>query len=368
MEYEMSIEQQYLPEFEPDQVIEGWGEEEDDIILFQYSITSYGADYPVESLVQRMKRDDIFIPHFQRDYVWSLRDASRFIETLLLGLPVPGIFLSKEQKTQKLLVIDGQQRLRTLQYFYDGIFVPTGREFSLRYVQPEYEGKTYKTLPDEDRRRIDDSIIHLTIVQQDEPSDDDSSIYHIFERLNTTGRPLSSQEIRACLYHGEFNDHLRELNSIDTWRELFGSVNRRMRDQELILRFIALFFMGDRYVKPMKGFLNKYMASNRYMELQSREEINSIFIPTVELILEAIGNRAFKPKRALNAAVFDSLMIGIANRIVRGPVADLNSLSEQFHRLMENELYLESWETATTDEENVRNRINLATEAFGAVE
>jgi hypothetical protein len=344
--------------------IEGWGDEEEDVIPFRYSITSYGADYPVESLVKRMRTGDIFIPHFQRGYVWNLTDASRFVESLLLGLPVPGIFLSKEYESEKLLVIDGQQRLRTLQYFYDGVFDPIGRVFALRGVQSQYVGVTYKTLAEEDRRRLDDSIIHLTIVRQDEPSDDDSSIYHIFERLNTTGRPLSPQEIRVCLYHGEFNDLLGQLNEDDAWRSIFGRVNRRMRDQELILRFLALYFHSGKYEKPIKGFLNKYMKLNRHLELQSAGEARQAFLPTIRLVYENLGNGAFKPRGALNAAVFDSVMIGVARRLEQGDVADLQSLQTQYQILLSNEDFARVTQESTSDEENVRRRIELATDSF----
>jgi len=206
---------------------------------FQYAITSYGADYPVDGLVKRMASGGIFIPPFQRGYVWSLTHASKFIESLLLGLPVPGIFLSKEEPTQRLMVIDGQQRLRTLEYFYEGIFRPTGREFALQGVQPRFDGATYKRLADEDRRRLDDSILHATIVKQEQPSEDDSSIYYIFERLNTGGLLLHPQEIRAAIYHGPFNDLLKDLNADRSWRSIYGAESSRMRDQELILRFLA---------------------------------------------------------------------------------------------------------------------------------
>ena len=87
--------------------------------------SSYGADYPVDGLVKRINAEDIYIPEFQRGYVWSLNQASRFIESLLLGLPVPGIFVAKDEETKKLLVIDGQQRLKSLQFFYNGMFRPT---------------------------------------------------------------------------------------------------------------------------------------------------------------------------------------------------------------------------------------------------
>ena len=138
----------------------------EEVVPFRYSITSYGADYPVDSLVKRISEGNIYIPPFQREYVWNYRQASRFIESLLLGLPVPGIFLARDQDTQKMLVIDGQQRLSSLQYFYSGIFAETGREFRLKYVQEQFAGLTYKSLPEEDRRRLDDSIIHATIVSK----------------------------------------------------------------------------------------------------------------------------------------------------------------------------------------------------------
>ena len=82
----------------------------------RYSISSYGADMPVDAIIPRLKREEIFIPPFQRKFVWTHTQASRFIESLLLGLPVPGIFLFKDPDTRKLMVVDGQQRLRTLQF------------------------------------------------------------------------------------------------------------------------------------------------------------------------------------------------------------------------------------------------------------
>src|SRR5256714_15410421 len=98
--------------------------EDPTVAPIQYDISSFGADYDVEGLVKRLERGDILIPPFQRNYVWSFKDASRFIESLLLGLPVPGIFLAKESDSNRLLVLDGQQRLKTLQVFYNGFFNP----------------------------------------------------------------------------------------------------------------------------------------------------------------------------------------------------------------------------------------------------
>src|SRR5262245_34557830 len=148
----------------------------------KFTITSYGADYPVETIVGRLGQDAFFVPVFQRQFVWSQRHASRFIESLLMGLPVPGIFLYKDTKTSRHLVVDGQQRLRTLQFFYNGTFID--RPFKLTGVREEWEGKTYEDLTSAEQLKIDDSIVHATIFQQDEPKDHLKSLYFVFERIN----------------------------------------------------------------------------------------------------------------------------------------------------------------------------------------
>ena len=346
------------------QMQDNLGADTEEVLPYKYSITAYGADYPVDGLVRRIADGSIFIPSFQRGFVWNLPKASRFVESLLLGLPVPGIFLSKEEETQKLLVIDGQQRLRTLQHFYEGVFADTGREFALSGVESRFKSATYKSLQDDDRRRLDDSILHATIVRQDEPSDDDSRIYHLFERLNTGGLLLNPQEIRACIYHGELNDLLRQLNANDSWRAVFGNVSWRMRDQELILRFFALYFGGHKYRRPMKEFLNKYMGGNRHLKTQSADELTRIFQDTIRIVHRSLGPTAFKPIRALNVAVFDAVMVGITRRLQEDSIIDAALLHQQYSALLANPEFLAATEKATADEESVRRRMRMAMDAF----
>jgi len=343
------------------QITDPLGEEED---LVQYSISSYGADYPIDGLVRRIGDGSIYVPDFQRAYVWTWAQASRFVESLLLGLPVPGIFLARDEDTQKLIVIDGQQRLRTLQYFYEGIFSNTGREFKLRNVQRQLVGVTYKSLSDEDRRRLDDSILHATIVRQDEPSEDSSSIHHIFERLNTGGTQLSLQEIRTAMSYGEFSGLLQQLNQLSSWRSIYGQVSPRMRDQELILRFLALYFESDRYERPMKDFLNLLMKRNRHLSIYAAEQLTTVFTSAIKLIAEAIGPRAFKPRRAFVAAAYDAVMVGVARRLQSGPLSDSTEFKERFLVLQKTEKFNKASTTETSDPANIDMRISLATEAF----
>ena len=325
-----------------------------------YEITSYGADYPVDSLVKRLEQGDIFVPPFQRQFVWTLRQSSRFIESLLMGLPVPGIFLSREQESKKLLVIDGQQRLLTLMYFYTGIFADSGKEFALRGVQARFKNLTHKKLSEEDVRRLNDSIIHATVIQQDEPTDDDSSIYHIFERLNTGGTLLMPQEIRACIYHGSFNTLLEELNSNDAWRTIFGQESKRMRDIELIISFLELNLMNDKYEPPMNEFLNRFMKRHRNVEPAANKKFRRAFSSAIETIFESLGRHAFRPRKTLNAAVFDSVMVGVLRRLERGPVTSKSGISQAYEKLINDADFFTSTEQGTAREESIKTRMNLA--------
>jgi hypothetical protein len=339
---------------------------QDENIPFEYAITSYGADYPVDSLVKRLDKDVIFIPHFQREYVWNLSQASRFIESLLLGLPVPGIFMSKEPNTERLLVIDGQQRLKTLQFFYEGVF--GDKKFTLKGVQEKFNDKTYKTLDAEDRLRLDDAIIHATIVKQDEPSEDESSIYHIFERLNTGGTLLQSQEIRACIFHGEFDILLEELSKNENWKKLAGVPKKRLKDQELILRYFAFHFEGENYKKPIKEFLNNFMGHNRHLKVYPEKQLKEKFESVVEILLEALGDKAFRFESGLNAAILDSVMTGMACRLEKGPVKDKRAVKLQYDELLKQEDFINACQTGTSDEKKVSLRLDMAKEYFSKVD
>jgi hypothetical protein len=330
-----------------------------------YVISSYGADYTVDGLVKRMREGAVYVPEFQRGFVWDVKDASRFVESLLLGLPVPSIFLSKEADTGKLLVVDGQQRLLSLRYFYDGIWEPTKREFSLRGVDRTFEGKTYKGLRDEDRRRLDDAILHVTVFKQDEPSEDQSGIYQVFERLNSGGKKLTPQEIRSAVHHsGGMRELLRDLNQNAEWRSIYGPEDGRMRDQELVLRFLAFYYEADSYKSPLVNFLNAFMGSHKTLEQMLAAEMKKVFSDAMHVIRRAIGTSAFRPVRALNAAVFDSVMVGVARRLKRSPITDLEQFRAKYEELLCNQAFLDACGRGTAGEERVKTRIGLATAAF----
>ena len=345
------------------------GEDGEDIIPSKFSIAVSRIDFDVAGLVRRLESEDVFIPDFQRAYVWKPKQASRFIESLLLGLPVPGIFLAKERQTKKLLVIDGQQRLRSLLYFYQGKFLNSRHSFALKGVHTEFERETYKSLKDAYRRQLDDSVVSATVV---EPlyADDESSIYYIFERLNTGGTILKPQEIRACIYHGELNDLLGELNQNPAWRDIFGLTDKNGKDRELILRFLAFYFEGNDYKPSLKEFLNQYMRQNRHLGRQSKEQIIKAFIPTIELLHKCLGNKAFKPQKLLIPTYFEAVMVVTARRLEQGNIQNFEQLEERYKSLIEDEGFsgVSQKIRNLTSEDNFRRRLEIVSNYFADLE
>lgn len=349
-----------------------------EVISTSYEITSYGADYPVDGLVKRLGRRDIVIPSFdplfeeseevrpfQRQFVWSRPQMDRFVESLLLGLPVPGIFLVRD-RDNKLLVLDGQQRLRTLHAFYSGFH--DDKRFRLKNVQQPFDGKGYDDLDDEDRRRLDDSIIHATVLRQEHPAGTQDAIYSIFERLNTGGSPLQPQEIRIALYYGPFLRAISNLNEDKDWRDLYGPYSVRFKDHELILRVLALYEDSAAYGRPVKTFLNHYLAANRARSGKEVDPLIDLFKLATSAINTHIGRNAFRPVRPINAAVLDSVLVGVMNRLDKGPITDGASMGKAYETLMADSNYSAVTTSSTAAEDSVERRLALATAAFAPVE
>lgn len=309
----------------------------------------YGADFPVDTLVKRMAEKEFIIPGFQRKYVWKEEEASRFIETLLLGLPSPSLFLAKDKFSKKYLVIDGQQRLKTLQYFFQGFF-EEGTVFKLKNVVQDLEGLTYSTLPPSERRELDNAIIHCIIISE---SYDPRGIFYLFERLNTTGTPLNPQEIRNAIYHGSFSQLLQDLSSNKTWRELYGKDDIRANEQEHILRFLALHFDLENYSGNMKNFLNQFMLKNKDLDIISENEMKNIFIKTIDFLKNCIGSKVFYEKKKFQI-LFDSVMLLTAQELEKGLEC---SKFKKFYELLINDKHFWSFsQPSTTNRKNLMTR------------
>ena len=334
---------------------------------FFYDILTYPVDFTLEVLVGKLLKEqpDIRIPEFQREFVWSQAQASKLIESFLLGLPVPPIFLYTDPGNVQM-VVDGQQRLRSIAYYFEGYFGPENNGhspvFRLTGLNKEspYSEMTYGDLGSRDLiafRKLNDSVLRAFVIKQLNPRDH-TSVFHIFERLNTGGTFLTGQEIRNCVYEGQFNDLLRELNLLPDWRELFGrgTKDKRMRDVELILRFFALAHASKSYKKPMKDFLSDFMSSQRKPTPQALEGFRREFSQTASALRQKLGPKPFHLRAGLNAAAFDAVAVAFSRHLEQIPP----DIKKRFDRLKNDGGFQDRITSGTTDEASVSERLGMA--------
>ena len=342
-------------------------------------LTYFGTDFDVHGIVRRLENRDVTVPTFdpkqpvtasgiqgfQRRFVWRKPQMDRFIESLLLGYPVPGIFLV-EEPNKTLLVLDGQQRLRTLLAFYSDNY--NQNPFKLENVDDDLKGKTYDSLSDEARRALDNTFIHATIVRPEPGRDGHGAVYQLFERLNTGGTNLQPQEIRVALFHGRFVDLLRDLNESADWRRLYGKRSERLKDQELILRFFALLNNRHAYERPLKIFLNDYLSDHQDDSARACKSNRDRFLSTCELINKALGPAAFRVRRNLNAALADAIMVGLAERLAnRSTVPSAAGVRRAHADLISDAAFILTITASTADEETVAVRLQKAIDAFASL-
>lgn len=346
--------------------------EEDETPYVQYDISVSPSDPSLELLSQQIGRGDIVIPFYQRKFVWKIEQASRLIESFLMGLPVPQVFLYVNSEDQ-LEVIDGQQRLKSVHYFFEGYFGEPddkGRRqiFRLKGLSElsGYNGKTFDELSDRDKRKLRNATLRAINIKQLRPTATNDSVFHIFERLNTGGTQLKPQEIRNAVYRGNIVDELRDLNETPGWRQLLGITkpDKNQKDIELILRLFSLFDKWQEYEKPMLRWLNRIMDEERKFDSVRAQRFKIRFPEVVELVNEAL-ERPFRPKRVINAAVLEAVMV----TLMEHPEIEADELIERYDELLEDDDFLEAIRGSTTDTLVLKERIvtaeNILTDAAG---
>ena len=328
----------------------------------EYRILTYPADYTLEVLHEKWRKRDIEIPDFQRQFVWSRGQASKLIESFLVGLPVPAIYLFTDKDTQKYLVIDGQQRLKSVFYFFEGYFGPEeeGRRQVFRLTnlneRSKWRDKAFVDFDAADKRRLQNSVLRAFIVQQLDPADR-TSIYHVFERLNTGGTLLTNQEIRNCVYRGTLNRLLVELNRDRDWRRVLGKPqpDSRQRDVELILRFFAMMDISN-YEKPLKDFLSNFMQRERNPVPASLDQMRHTFQMACQTVVNCLGEKPFHLVAGLRPGAFDAVMVAFAKNLEHVPT----DILERYKTLAGEDKFLSLTRNATTDVETVKTRFALA--------
>lgn len=381
-----------MTDFALDSIVQPEPEELVEPQIDEYDLTSSPNDFNVSTLFSFIDHGSVKIPAFQRNYVWDIKRASRLIESIIIGLPIPQVFLYEQGRNQ-FLVVDGQQRLMTIFYFMRGrfpkpakraelrkIFDDTGSiptdilndnqffdSFRLRLpdvaegVSNKFAGMTYNTLGDY-RMTFELRTIRHIIVKQVSPSDGDSSIFEMFNRLNTGGVLLTPQEIRTSMYHSEFLTSLTRLNSDPRWRRLLGQEqpDNHARDIEVLLRATAVWLQGAEYVPSMTSFLNLFaQKAARWQNQQILRLLETWdwFLAETELM----DTRALRGSTGrLSVAVFDAAFGALARH--RSSHGAFSVPSDFFSALSEDDTFRLNTEDRPTDRAHVRGRVNRANE------
>lgn len=340
-------------------------------------VTFSSQDFDVAGLVRRLQAESMLIPShgttddrletegFQRGFVWTKAQMDRFIETLLLGFPVPAIFLVKQARDNRLLVLDGQQRLTTLRRFYEGVH--KAKPFALGNVADEFKGLTYASLPDPLRFKLDDSYMQATIVAADGSAELNEAVYQIFERLNSGGTQLTPHEIRVALAAGELITFIERLNQLPAWRGVYGNKSSRLRDQELVLRIIALYLDSASYSRPLKSFLNSFASSHR-MPGEAVTQTGTLFEEATAHIAAAVGPTAFRRPggNQVNMAQAEAVTVAVMRAIAATGQAP-DDLGARLDVLKASEDFGRATTRATADNDSVALRLNLATREIAGV-
>ena len=297
------------------------------------TVKTQNVEYDLDTLVKRIDRKAIKLdPEYQRRHRWSQETSSRLIESLILNIPIPVIFLSQdidvdeevESSTSRYTVIDGQQRLTAVYEFMKNRMALCGLE-----TLSELNGSYYRDLPPFLIRRLEERTIKCLRID----STVDAQVkFDIFERLNTGSVKLESQELRNATARGPFNDAIKQWAALPVFRTLiqvdlkdpFSSPKvQKMEDVELVLRFFAL--KDARYQTLKKGFRDFITSSlldfNEYTD-QEITECGSEFegymtflhkhAGTTPFAKWRIGGPAEKRMSTFNAAVYDAVAVGLA--------------------------------------------------------
>ncbi len=373
-------------------------QDEDVITINPYEVDCLPNDYNITTLISLIERGYLKIPSFQRNYVWKKDMASRFIESILIGLPIPQLFLF-ERGRNNFLVIDGQQRLITIylfkkqrfpknnegrkiirKYLSLGLQIPDSElsgdnfeDFKLKLSSTTTEKNQLHNLKYDTLLTIDtfdfqgefdfNRTIRTITIKQITPSDDDSSMFEIFSRLNSGGVMLRPQEIRMSLYYSLFYEKIvTELNLNSEWRRFLGKKepDLHMGEVEALVRAFAMLEMGDEYKSPLRIFLNDFSKKAMNYTNEEIESLSQLFADFWECC-KRLPNDAFKnEKNKFVISLFESVFVAICEKIklegLNGRTIEPKSLVD----LKDNELFYNASQGNTASVTSVTNRLTQA--------
>ncbi len=318
------------------------------------------------------KKTVILDPEFQRHQVWTKKQKSELVESILMGIPLPLIYLA-EDKLGRLQVIDGRQRLTAL-------FEYLNNKFNLHTLSilHHLKGKKFSELEPKEQSKLEDYQLIVYVIKPQTP---DRIKFDIFDRVNRGGTQLNKQEMRNALYQGSSTELLKELSESKEFLYATGHAinNIRMKDRYLILRFLAfylwkkgrLIYHGEpvEYKSDIDDFLGKTMEIMNKMSLSDINELSSIFNKSMSNSYKILGEDGFRipskeRKRPINMALFESLGYLMSHDIVE---YDMSKTKNLIDGLFEDQEFVDSLTERVDSSRSVNLRFEKMSELLGVL-
>lgn len=379
--------------------MQNWYEGDDaasvDASFKDYSITATPNDFNVKTICDFIESGVVKIPGFQRNYVWDIERASKLIESLLIGLPIPQLFLYEKRKNE-FLVIDGQQRLMSIYYFFKKRFPRKEKRQEIRKIFAEhgtipahilederyfvrfnlqlpsaskehptrFHGKNYDTLG-EHQVSFNLATIRNIIIKQTSPDEEnESSIFEIFNRLNTGGVNLSPHEIRYSLYYSNFLHMFDTITYNSKWLHFTGKKvpDINLKDAEVLFRAFAMLNEGEAYRETMGDFLNRYARKTQGLgeeKIKYAKQLIETFFNTYGSYPRQIFSVTERVR--FNISYFEAAFRVICEESFRSGTISIPKVPiEKFELLRSNQDFVAATRFATGQSSKVQDRYNIA--------
>lgn len=324
-------------------------------------------DFPLSLIREMFDEGDIIPqPDYQRDYVMDEKTASRLVESVLMNIPIPTVYLC-EERDGTFSIIDGQQRMTSFVRYLKN-------EFSLKGLEElsELNGKKFADLEKSLQRTLKSCTLNSIILTKESQE----LKYEIFARLNQGSIRLKPQELRNCIYRGSLNNLLEDLAKDNKYLKiLFIDENKRKNYQEYILRFFALRNFNE-YSSSMNKTMNSFMMKYQNVDDSLINELRDLFNKTIDIIKQVFGSTAFcaydrkkgKYMNKFSGSVYDSVMVACSMFNTHDLMAHADEIRERIQDIKKNNLEYQDYTYASTGSKNrVIGRIMLVYNAISKI-
>ncbi len=315
--------------------------------------------------------DLIIAPEYQRAYRWKDEQKTRFLESILLGIPIPPIFVAEDEQG-KWELVDGLQRISTILSFFGILKNDIDKKNNFKLIETDLTGNYLKGIDIEHlsvklKNTIKRAVCRVEILRWDSKFD---MRYELFNRLNTGASPLTPQEIRNCVFTGDFNNFIQELARNEIFIDLINPTAKQLEEmflEELVLRFVAFKYEHNNLIirTSIQGFLSDFMkdVTKKYIDI-NYDELEESFLQTIHLLTKVYDFNIFRARNGLfTPNLYDTVMY-ITNKYYSQNIQNTDDFKKKIKILLDDEEYKKASGASTYASKRMQLKIERAKEIF----